>query len=386
MAGLTARFPEEGGIYNWTGRAFGDWHGFLCGWCYWLSNLFYFPNLLVAGVGMALYSSGSRYAALSDDPWLVAPASLAVLWFALLTNLVGLRIGKWTQNLGAAATCATGAGLIVAGAVAMARYGPATRLFTLPEWNWSNLNFWSQIAFAFGGLELGAILSGEIRDPQRTVRRAAWISGLAIACFYILGTLSILVLLPPERVSVVTGLAQAGEAASARLGASWIHPVLAALIAFSVMGQFGAWAGGSSRLAFVIGLDRYLPRPFAVLHPRWRTPHVALLTQGAACTALLAVMQLGENQRAGYQLLVDMTVITYFIPFLYLFAAAWKYGRRWSAAAGLSVTLAGIVFSFVPPPGARSITLSEAKLLGSCAVLIATARVVFVRGRLRSRR
>jgi len=386
VTGLTARFPEEGGIYNWTAHSFGDWHGFLCGWCYWLSNLFYFPNLLVAGVGTALYAGGREYAALAENRFVVVTASLMVLWLVLATNLVGLRVGKWTQNLGALATCAAGAGLIAAGAAALARHGVATRLDVLPAWNWSSLNFWSQIAFAFGGLELGAIMSGEIRDPRRTVRRAAWISGLAIAGFYVLGTLAILVLLPPERVSVVTGLAQAGEAAAGRLGIFWIAPVLAALIALGFAGQFGAWMSGGARLAFVIGLDRYLPASFARLHPRWGTPHVALLTQGIACTVFLVVMQLGENLRTAYQLLVDMTVITYFIPFLYLFATAWKHGHRWSGLSGAAVTAAGLAFSFVPPAGASSVWLFEVKLVASCAVLLAFGKAFFARGRRLARR
>ncbi len=381
VAGLTQRFPEEGGVYVWTKRSFGDWHGFLCGWCYWLSNLFYFPNLLLAGVGMALYTFGPEYAALADNRAFLVSASLAALWLALATNLVGLRVGKWTENLGGGATCAVAVAIIVAGAVTLARHGSATRLDPLPEWNWNSLNFWSQIAFAFGGLELGAILGGEIRDPRRTVRRAAWVSGLAIAGFYMLGTLAVLVLLPPERVSIVTGLAQAGTVAAGRVGAPWLAQGVAALIAVGVVGQLGAWIGGSARLPFVAGLDHYLPESFARLHPRWRTPHVAILTQGIACTLFLVAMQLGENLRTGYQLLVDMTVITYFIPFLYLFAAARKHGRRWSGLSGLLVTAAGIAFSFVPPAGADSVWLFEAKLAGGCVLLIAAGRMVFARGR-----
>ena len=96
-------------------------------------------------------------------------------------------------------------------------------------------------------------------------------------------------------------------------------------------------------------------------------------------------MQAGENLHTGYQLLVDMTVITYFIPFLYLFAAACRQGRRWSGTAGLLVTAAGIVFSFVPPAGVRSVWLFEAKLAGSCALLIMAARIIFRRRRLLSR-
>ena len=66
VATLSARFPEEGGIYVWTKQGFGDWHGFLCGWCYWLSNLFYFPNLLLAGVDMAGYALALRSQDLCD--------------------------------------------------------------------------------------------------------------------------------------------------------------------------------------------------------------------------------------------------------------------------------------------------------------------------------
>ena len=77
VAALSRRFPEEGGIYVWTRHGFGDWHGFLCGWCYWVSNLFYFPGLLLAGVGMAASALGFAESRI----WLVA-ISLAALWIA----------------------------------------------------------------------------------------------------------------------------------------------------------------------------------------------------------------------------------------------------------------------------------------------------------------
>lgn len=381
VARLTAHYPEQGGIYHWTGRAFGDWHGFLCGWCYWLSNLFYFPSLLIAGSSMAFYALGGRHSALAANAAVVAAVSLAVLWVALATNLIGLRVGKWTQNTGAAATCLTGVCLMAAGAAALGREGSATSFAAGLQLHWGHLNYWPQIAFAFGGLELGAILSGEIRDPRRTVRRAAFLSAGAIAAFYIAGTVAMLVLLPPERISVVTGLAQAGESAAGLLGLPWLTVLFGMLISLGVMGQFGAWVGGAARLAFVIGLDRYLPASFGRLHPRWGTPHVALLSQGAACTAIVIAMQLGETLRSGYQLLVDMTVITYLIPFLYLFGAAWIHGQRMVTVPGLIVTAAAIVSSFAPPAGVRSIWLFEAKLAGSCLLLIALARVFYARAR-----
>jgi amino acid transporter len=374
VAELSSRFPEEGGIYVWTRRGFGDWQGFLCGWCYWLSNLFYLPNLLLAGVGMAGYALG-----LAENKISLIAVSLLILWIALLTNLVGLSVGKWTNNLGALATYAAGVLLIGLGLASWTRSSPATPIQILPKWDLGKLNFWSQIAFAFGGLELGAVMSGEIRDPDRTVPRAAWIAGLSIAAFYILGTLSLLVLLPPDRISVVTGLVQAGEAAAQRLGTPSLSLFLVVLILLGVLGQLGAWIGGTARMPFVIGLDRYLPSAFTALHPRWRTPYVAIWVQGAACTVFLLVLQAGENLRIGYQLLVDMSVITYFIPFLYLFAASWKCGQKASASLGLLVTTVAIVLSFIPPPDAASVWLFEIKLVGGCSLLIAAGRLCFQR-------
>ncbi|MGA2435611.1 MAG: APC family permease [Bryobacteraceae bacterium] len=244
---LTARFPEEGGIYAWTRHGFGDWHGFLCGWCYWLSNLFYFPNLLLAGTGMAIYAFGARYAWLAETRAFVLPVTLAVLWFALLTNLIGVKTGKWTEDLGGAATYLAGAALIAAGLAVWLLHGAASPMHFAPAWNWERVNFWSQIAFAFGGLELGAIMGGEIRDPGRTVPRAAWIGGGAVAAFYILGTLAILALLPSGSVNVLTGLTQAGAAAGARLGIPWLAPALAVLVSVGIAGQLGAWISAARR-------------------------------------------------------------------------------------------------------------------------------------------
>ena len=117
---LTAKLPEEGGLYTWTRASFGDWHGFLCGWCYWLSNLFFFPNLLLAGIGMAVYGFGASHAWLGDSRLFVIPVSLALLWVGTITNLVGLRVGKWTQNVGGLATYAAGLLLIGLGAAVWA--------------------------------------------------------------------------------------------------------------------------------------------------------------------------------------------------------------------------------------------------------------------------
>jgi len=372
VASLSARFPDEGGIYIWTKHGFGEWHGFLCAWCYWVSNLFYLPNLVLIAVEMAAYALG-----LPETKVYVLAASLVILWLGLLTNIAGLSIAKWTNNAGAVATYMFGTLLVVLGLIVWIRSGSATPIRLAPHWDLDKVNFWSQIAFAFGGLELGAILGGEIRDPERNVPRAAWISGACIAAFYILGTLALLVLLPPDRVSILTGLAQASTEVGSRLHAPWLGRGLLVLVLAGVAGQLYAWIGGCARVPFVIGIDSHLPAAFAKLHPRWGTPHVAILTQGVACTLFVIALQAGETLRVGYQLLVDMTVIVYFIPFIYMFAVAAKFGRWLSAALGTLVTVISIAVSLIPPSDVHYTWLFEVKLIGGCAALVGAAWVMF---------
>lgn len=373
VAALSRRFPEEGGLYVWTRELFGPWHGFLCGSCYLLSTLFYLPTLLLSGLTMAAVAFG-----LAQDKWVVIALSLLIVWSMLLANLAGIQIGKWTINFGGIATILVGALLMAAGAFAWLTSPSLTGMLgseLLPRWDWQKLNFWSQIALAFTGLELGAIMAGEIRDPGRTIPRAAWVSGLAISAFYIGGTLAVLALVSAEHVDIMAGLVQAGQAAGARLGWIGFPFLIAALVLVGVAGGFSSWMSGCARLPFVIGIDQFLPPAFARLHPRWGTPYLALVAEGAICSVFLVVMTLGETLRAGYQILVDLTTITSLFPFVYIFGAAWKCRLPTSAILGLTVTALAIVLAFIPPEGAS--WWYETKLVCGCAVVVLAARINF---------
>lgn len=376
VAGLARKMPEEGGIYIWTQNAFGGWHAFFCGYTYWVSNLFFFPNLVLAGVGMAATALG-----IAETKAMMIAVSLGVMWLAILMNVRGVGVGKWMGNIGGLATYAAGVVLILTGAIVFARWGSVTPFHFTPEWNFEKLNFWSQIAMAFGGLELGAIMAGEIANPERTIPRAAWISGIGIAGFYMLGTLAVLVVLLPDQVNVITGLVQAGAVAGTRLGVPWLAPLLATLLCFSVTGQLSAWVAGNARIPYVMGMDRYIPQAFGALHPRWGTPHISILTQGVMATIFLLILQLGEDLKVGYQLLVDMTIICYFIPFAYLFASAWRFGQPLAAVCGGTVTVLVLILSLVPPAGTASVWLFELKLIGGTALLAGLARWWFQRHR-----
>ncbi len=385
VSALSQRFPQEGGLYVWTKRAFGEWHGFLCGWLYFISNICYFPTLLLAGVAVASYMFGPAGIRYSEDPRYGIPATLGALWLTFILNLVGMRAGKWATVFGASASYLI-AGLLAVFSLAIAsRYGVATHFHIVPEMNFDSLNFWSQIAFAFVGLEVAPILGGEIYDTRNVIPRAAWISGIGSAAFYMAGTAAMLVLLAPEQISPLTGLAQAGQLAGVRFGAIWLSPAFALLIIVSMLGQLTAFVAGNTRLPFALGLDHYLPPAFAKLHPRWGTPYVSILTQGVLSSVLLLLMQLGETLRATYQILVDLTVIATFLPFVYIFASGFKFGQRISGTAGCLITVLAIALSAVPPPGVASVWIFELKVVGGALLLALAAWPIFAHSRSQAR-
>jgi amino acid transporter len=106
-------------MYAWTKRAFGEKHGFVAGWCYWVNNVLYPANLLISTAAMFTYAIGRGGTGLEADWWYVLGTTLVMLWVAVGINIVGLQAGKWLQNVGAVATYVPALVLIVLGLRAM---------------------------------------------------------------------------------------------------------------------------------------------------------------------------------------------------------------------------------------------------------------------------
>src|ERR1039457_4294081 len=311
---LSSRFPEEGGLYAWSREAFGPFHGFIAGWTYWIYTFFYFPGLLLASASMAAYVLRGRGALLSQDRTFQLTISLSILLVAVVLNIVGLNIGKWLQNAGGVGTYVP---LLILVGVAVAvclRHGSATHFTVtnmMPTWNWDTVNFWSQIAFAFTGLELVSAMSEEVRDPRRTLPRAVFGAGALIALMYIAGTFAVLALVPAAGLDPKSGVFQAITLGSVALKLGFLGILAAILVTVGNAGGVGSTVAGIARVPFVVGIDRYLPAAFGRIHPRWKTPYVSILVQAIASGAILLVSQINEKTIGAYQFLVDAGIILY---------------------------------------------------------------------------
>ena len=401
---LSTRYPAEGGLYVWSKEAFGDFHGFVAGWSYWIYTFFYFPGLLTASVAMSVYIGGPKYVWLASSPKYLLWASLGLLAAAVLFNIVGLDIGKWLQNAGGVSTYAPLLMLVGIGTYLALHRGSATHFSwprIWPEWppDIDKLNFWSSIAFAFTGMELVCAMSEEVREPRKTFPRAIYASTGLIAVIYILGTLALLWLLPADQVDPRNGVFQGITFGSAALGIAWFGVLAALLVTVGNAGGVGATVAGVARVPFVAGIDHYLPAFFGKIHPRWKTPYISILIQAVISAAILVLSQINATVIGAYQFLVSMSVILYFIPFLYMYAAAIKLAYRPDRDAGgeavlvpggkpgiwiagslaFLITLGSMVLAAIPPGGENKV-LFEAKLIACTAGFVGAGLALYWRG------
>lgn len=406
VAFLSSRFPDQGGLYVWSKLAFGPFAGFMTGWTYWTANLPYLPGLLYFAAGSLLYASGGQTSANLGSPLYFITFSLAGLSVAVYLNVRGLGVAKWLNNVGGVARWGAMALLAGFGAALWWRFGSATALDArsmTPGVRFVDVIFWSTIALAWTGPEAAAFMGGEIHEPRRTLPLAFCVAAPLIAGIYLIGTLSVLVAVAPAHTSALYGVMEATAVAAQRFDMSWIQVVTACCVSLSCVASVGAWLGATARIPFAAGIDHYLPKSFARLHPRYGSPTVAIAAQ-AVIAGLFAVLgQAGTSVKGAYDILVDMTVITTMLPFLSLFGAAIRLssgprrpdeihipGGRATivalACVGLATTIGATALAFMPAPDEVNSALAIFKVTGLSAIILGAGAAVYATGKARALR
>src|SRR6266705_2361158 len=398
---LSSRYPEEGGIYLWSKKAFGEFAGFMTGWMYWTANLPYYPGVLYFAAGNALFIGGDRWQHLSTNRTYFIVIALAGLALGFILNLIGLNIGKWLHNIGAIGTWLPAMMLIAMGSMAWFRFGSATRFgggAILPALDLKNVFFWSTVAFAFGGMEGASTMGDEIQNARRNIPRALLTAGVIITAVYITATLTVLIALPTEEVSGLQGFMQAMSKVAGRIGLEPVAPFAALLVTVSSVGGVSAWFAASARLPFVAGVDKFLPPAFGRIHPKWQTPYVAMGVQAMLAATFIFLGQAGTSVKGAYDFLVGMGVVSYFLPFLYMFSAVIRLQREpvgpevmrmpggkpvaiFMAVLGLLTTAVSSILACIPPDEEPNKAFAVAKLLTSSGCLVGIGAVIYWLGK-----
>ena len=392
---LAHRFPGEGGVYLWAKEVFGDFHGFLSGWCYWTNNMMYVPTIMLYFVGVFVFVLGAGHESLADNKSFTLTASLVLLFLLVVLNVLGLGVGKWLNNLGAIGTGFAAAVLIGLGIVIWLRFGTSVTAadFQIPANPRFVLNSFGVICFGLVGLELASVMGDEIEDPQRTLPGAVAWGGVLSGLLYIGATLTLLIAVSKNQISVLQGIVQAVGHMASRVGVSWIVAPFAFLLSISIAGIGSAWLGGSARIPFVAGLDSYMPSWLGKIHPKYATPYAALIVH-AAVSMILVVINFsftGAGVQETFQKLLSLAVVLQLIPFLYMFGALLKiafsdafakgrYNRTTLILAGFSgftTTGLGIAMVFFPAQQIKSLLSYEIWMFGGTLFFIGLAAFFF---------
>lgn len=364
---LSRRYPGEGGIYLWTRKEFGDAHGFLSGWCYWTNNLFYIPVLLVYMTGIFAFAGGeARAEALVNQKMFVAAVSFGWLALIAVANIRGLAVGKWIQNVGAFGALISIA-LVLLAAVAAKFSGVGAHAPAITGVSWEMATSFAVMCNALVGIELASTMGDEIRDSKRDLGPAIAIAGAISIVSYLLVTGAVLTLVPIEQLGVIQGIMQAVGAGANAAHVSWIIVPLALVMGVATGGAASAWFAGSSRVPFVAGLTSALPAALGRVHPKYHSPHVALITCALLCGLFTCLSLVGSSVAEAYQILLKAAVVIQLIPFMYLFIALIKVtgvstGARAAGVIGLLTTLFSLGAAFLPTADVSSIPLFEFKL------------------------
>jgi len=391
---LAHRYPGEGGVYLWAKEVFGDWHGFLSGWCYWTNNMLYVPTVMLYFVGVSVFVLGSGHEGLADSKTFALITSLLLLGFLTILNIVGLGVGKWLNNLGAIGTAIAAATLIILGVVIFAHYGTTVNAseFRIPANPRFVLNSFGVICFGLVGLELASVMGDEIRDPQRTLPGAVAWGGVISGALYIAVTLTLLIAIGKNQISVLQGIVQAVSHMAVKIGVGWIVAPFALMLSLSIAGIGSAWMGGSARIPFVAGLDSYMPSWLGKVHPRYATPHAALIVQFVVSLGLCVInFAASGGVQEAFQTMLSLAVVLQLVPFIYVFAALVKFALRephrvgrysknvllFAGGSGLLTTLLGIALAFSPAKQITSLWRYEATMFGFTAFFVALAAFFF---------
>lgn len=325
-AELGSTYPEQGGLYVWIKRAFGEKWAARSTWYYWINVALWMPSvyILFAGIFAQMFSPDMSL-------WMQIAIGILMTWVTVWIGIITLETGKWVPNAGAILKVLIMLVLGVGGFVYAARNGVANDLSLpaiLPTWD-AGLMFLPVIVYSFMGFELMSGAAEEMHNPGRDVPKAIVSSGVLIAFFYLFATVGILMALPLDQLGLVSGIV---DTLKAVLGESGLGGALVTLLGIGALYTFLAnmvtWTMGANRTAAEAAEEGELPEVFSRLHPQNKTPVGAYLITGIVSTLVLVIygFMAGSNEDLFWTLFAFSSIV-FLLPYLAMFPAFVKLRR-----------------------------------------------------------
>jgi amino acid transporter len=387
---LNRIMPLEGGLYQWAKLGFNDLIGFLVAWNLWLFAILNTSEIGLQATQYIGYIIGPEGEWLTQSRWFTGLAGAVIIGALVALTTIGLGVGKWVHKAGGILMLIVFAALLILPLLNLANgsiteYKPLS--VEMPVLSLMTLNLLGKMGFgALGGFEYVAIHAGECRQPVRTIGRSVILAAPIIAAMFILGTSSVLALIPQDQIDLIAPIPQVLRVGFGSLGVAATVAPLAIIALLSIrLAQSSVMFGGNTRLPMVAGWDKLLPNWFTKLHAKYKTPVNSILFVGAATLALGIVGLIGVGKQEAFQLLWNASGVFYALTYLVMFAipifGLKRKGVRpplWlkiAAFFGFLMTLLYVALSVVPIIEVESRLIFALKISG---LIVITNIVGFV--------
>jgi len=341
-ASLGARHPRTGGPYVYAREAFGDFAGFQTVWAYWVSAVIGNAGIVTGVVG---YAVGFSPGLADGGPWPSFLLAQALLWGLCLLNVIGVRE---SSRLQVTVMIVTIAPLLVITATSLRAFDSANLTPFAPNGFGAIAVGAALVVWAYSGVESATVPAEEMRDPGRTIRRGTMI-GYAIATIvFLLTAVTVAGVLPNDVIaSSPRPIALAAEHA---IG-PWAGMVIGVAAIVAGLGTLNGWILMAGRIPVSAAQDGLFFRALGAIHPRFGTPHRALIT-GTGVASVMLLLIFDRSLLGVFQFIVLLAVLTTLLPHLYSAAASLMLVRRdpslYSRAARRRAHVAApLAFAFV---------------------------------------
>ncbi len=325
-AELATGWSGGGGVYAWVKEAFGGRLGFLAIWLQWIQNVIWYPTVLsFAGATLAYIFNP----ALATNKVYMVAVILAVYWGATFANFYGMKTSGLVSSIGViAGTLLPGALIIILGFLWMptghtSQVSLSVKNLFPDLHNIRNIVFLAGVLLTYAGMEVSAVHAREVKNPQRDYPRAIFLATVIVLIIFILGSLSIAVVIPQKDISLVAGVMQAFTNFFGAYNMKWVIPIIAFLVTAGVVGQVSTWIVGPSKGLFATSRNGDLPPFFQHVNKNGVPTHL-LTVQGLIVTTISLVFLFMPNVSSSYWILTVLTAQLYLIMYIFLYAAAIK--------------------------------------------------------------
>ena len=322
-AELGTAYPDQGGLYIWVKKAFGEKWAARTTWLYWINVALWMPAVYVLFAGMF-----AQLFAPDLGLWGQILIGVIMTWITVWIGVKTLETSKWVPNIGAIFKALIMVVIGVAAFIFAGKNGVANDLSfgnLLPTWD-AGLFFLPVIVYNFMGFELMSGAGDEIKNPGKDIPRAIIISGVLITVFYLLGTVGMLMALPVEDLGLVDGIIDTLRILIGETGFGGVVVTLLGVGAlYSFLANMVTWTTGANKTAAEAADEGELPAFFGKLHPINKSPVGAFVLTGIISSVVIVVygFMAGSNEDLFWTLFAFSSMV-FLLPYLALFPAFLK--------------------------------------------------------------